>query len=109
MATKFHLRCVVCGCQREPPHFFGDHDFEEDFDPSKAPMYELTLGVNKIGGRGRCTWDYEPVSEEVALTLHARLINVTQQLEDYIDAKREKDGLPPLIWTEEQEEDQDDL
>lgn len=109
MATKLHLRCIACGSLRSFSTFFGDHDFEDDFDfdVGGVPQHELALGVNEIGGRevgskrGRCRWRFDAVPEEMARALHDRYILALKQIEDDVNAARSEAGLPLLTWNRE--------
>ena len=75
MATKLHLRCIACGSLRSFSTFFGDHDFENDFDfdVGGVPHHEL----------------------------HDRYILALKQIEDDVNAARLEAGLPLLTWNRE--------
>jgi hypothetical protein len=60
------------------PVFFGIGP--DGYDPS-APIPDAHVGVQEIGGRGRCSWDRRPLSLEDAQALRARYAAVVAQLD----------------------------
>lgn len=79
MATLEYLRCPACTSMR-PPNVFGiiDGRFEE------LTVYENGYGLQTIGGRGRCEWEFGPLSVDQALALRENLQAAIKRLEEMI-------------------------
>lgn len=75
MPTVLRLRCPGCGTPRTLDAFQLD---------AEDPPYELLLGFNHIGGRGRCTWEWEALPLDVAKKLRRRLRRILKKLDEEI-------------------------
>lgn len=67
MAVRYHVRCPSCGTPR-PSEAFGISD-----DGIEVPQYKPELAINRIGGRGRCTWDWQPLPRPWLIALRDNL------------------------------------
>ena len=79
MATREHIKCPACGSQRQREAYGIESD--GGYDPSTATGYPASLGVQTIGGRGRCSWEQQPLPAYLADGLRRRLHDVLQDLE----------------------------
>lgn len=79
MAKREHIKCPSCGSQRQRDAFGIRSD--GGYDPEKAIGYPASLSIQTIGGRGRCTWEKNPLPGFLAEGLRRRLYDVLQDLE----------------------------
>jgi hypothetical protein len=79
VAVREHIKCLVCGSQR-PRSAFGIGRFD-DYNSREAIAHDATVSLQTIGGRGRCVWDHQNLSPNLALALRARMKDALENLE----------------------------
>ena len=79
MAKRHHLVCSACGSQRVL-NAYGISD-QGEYDPSDAPVYETGYAIQTIGGRGRCAWEGQTFTPELARALRGRTKTALDQLD----------------------------
>jgi hypothetical protein len=72
MAVRVLPRCLGCGAPRPLEAFQQEHTGE--------------IRIQTIGGRGRCTWDTQPLDAETALVLYRRFKAAAQELAEGLAA-----------------------
>jgi len=76
MARLEKIRCIVCGSLRG----FDAFGLDSRGRSATEPYYELQLGIQEIGGRGRCSWTFEDAPFEAAMALRDRLKAALEQI-----------------------------
>jgi len=75
MAVRYHVRCPTCGAPRASEAFGIGEDGVE------LPEYKPELGVNTIGGRGRCSWEWRPLPRPWLVALRDNLRGALARIE----------------------------